>query len=390
MARARRARRKNSPSVSTASRKLRRGSTRPRPRVGTSRRLRRVASLQRQPRQQPLHRREVRRRAFLEGLAAQQRLGAVARACPPAALHAPALVEAARARGRSRSAAAAAPGPKTAARPARSRAAPRPASPQALEQLLERLPVRGAGSSARCRAPAGPRRGRPGPPASAPSPRRPRRKGSRESPARRSAPANLARWPTRSTAVILPERSRASLLDQRLELRAPDVVQVAAILQEASQGLRDRLDVEMLPVQANERLRPVDRLGGARCLQQPARAERLQEPGDLVGEGRARAGDPRPDDPDLLFEARVLDVEVEAAPPQRVADLPRAVGRQDDVRDVLGARACRAPGSSPGSRRAPRGGTPRSRRRRGPPRPRAGPAGPSRRVIARSSGRSSR
>jgi hypothetical protein len=40
---------------------------------------------------------------------------------------------------------------------------------------------------------------------------------------------------------------------------------------------------------------------------------------------------------DFLLQARVLDVQVEAAPAQGVPDLPAAVGGQDDVGDVLRA-----------------------------------------------------
>src|SRR5262249_12033194 len=87
-------------------------------------------------------------------------------------------------------------------------------------------------------------------------------------------------------------------------------------------------------MQLHERLRPVDRLGHARRLQETPASERLHEARDLLGEARPRLRDPRVDDPHLLLEAGVLDVEVETAAAERIADLAAAVGSQYDVRTV--------------------------------------------------------
>src|SRR5262249_60902621 len=49
------------------------------------------------------------------------------------------------------------------------------------------------------------------------------------------------------------------------------------------------------------------------------------------------AGDPSAEDPDLLVHARMLDVKIQAAPPQRVADLTGPVRSQHDIGCMLGS-----------------------------------------------------
>ena len=78
---------RNSPSVASACRKLRRRSTLPRPRVGTSRRLRRAASRARGAPQR-LHRGELARESCSKGLRRSDGLGAVARRRRPRAARA--------------------------------------------------------------------------------------------------------------------------------------------------------------------------------------------------------------------------------------------------------------------------------------------------------------
>src|SRR5262249_7757610 len=82
---------------------------------------------------------------------------------------------------------------------------------------------------------------------------------------------------------------------------------------------------------------PVDRLGHTRRLQEPPSPQRLEKARNLLGEALPRFRDAGPDDPDLLLETRVLDVEIEAAPPERVPDLARTIRSQDHVWHVLGA-----------------------------------------------------
>ena len=151
-------------------------------------------------------------------------------------------------------------------------------------------------------------------------------------PRARSAPAKRDELRRALTAWRLPGGLRDELGDRRLAGR-PEVVPV---LQQATE--RDAATIsrfEPVAVEAHERLRPVDRLGHARELEQVAprsactkraiaRARRSSAPGTL-----------RAQDADLLLEAGMLDVEVQAAAPERVADLARAVRGQDDVRRVL-------------------------------------------------------
>ena len=79
-------------------------------------------------------------------------------------------------------------------------------------------------------------------------------------------------------------------------------------------------------------------------------------------------GDLGEDDLLLALEVRVVDVQEEAAPLERLGQLTGVVRREEHERDLLGGDACRARGSTPGSRRGSRAAGPRSRPRRGRPR----------------------
>ena len=133
-----------------------------------------------------------------------------------------------------------------------------------------------------------------------------------------------------------PHALRASATSDSI-LGAVEIFDVVTILQEAPERLGDGLRVEVRPVQPDERLRPVDRFGDARRLRQPPAAERLHESPDLARELLARAGRLELQDPHLFLERRMFDEEIQAPAAQRVADLAAAIGRQDHVRDVLGA-----------------------------------------------------
>ena len=128
---------------------------------------------------------------------------------------------------------------------------------------------------------------------------------------------------------------------------------------------------------------PVERLGDARWLEQVVAVG----PQPLGERGRpARRGPWRPrartaaDDRQLALEARVVDPVVEAAALEGVVELAGAVRGEDDDRRRGRRAPCRARGWSPARSRAPRAGTPRTRRRPGRPRRRAArrapPAGP--------------
>src|SRR5262249_59388086 len=113
--------------------------------------------------------------------------------------------------------------------------------------------------------------------------------------------------------------------DERGEVALREIPDVVVVLEDAAERARDDLRVQRVLVELDERLRPVDRLGHAGSLQETPSAERLDEARDLLGQARAGLGDPRVDDPDLLLEAGMLDVEVEIAAWGRVEDLAAAM-----------------------------------------------------------------
>ena len=89
---------------------------------------------------------------------------------------------------------------------------------------------------------------------------------------------------------------------------------------------------------------------------------------DLAGERLGDLGGPRAHDLELALEARVLDPVVEAAPLERVVELAGAVGGEDDDGRDRGLHGAELRDRAPARSRAPRAGTPRTRRRRGRPR----------------------
>ena len=91
--------------------------------------------------------------------------------------------------------------------------------------------------------------------------------------------------------------------------------------------------------------------------------------GDLLGQGAARCPGTRcDDDVALALDVGVADVQVEAAPLERLGELAGVVRREEDHRDLVARASCRARGSRPGTPRGSRGAAPRSRARRGRPR----------------------
>src|SRR6185436_17379749 len=97
------------------------------------------------------------------------------------------------------------------------------------------------------------------------------------------------------------------------------------VLEQAPERLRDDLRLQGSLPKGEQRLRPIERLRHSRLLDQAPLAEDLQEAPDLAGQPLRRPRPARADDADFLLEARVLHVEVEAAPAQRVPQLARAV-----------------------------------------------------------------
>ena len=257
-------------------------------------------------------------------------------------------------RQRRRSSSAASPRRFAASVAARSRAAA--SRPHRLVEELRRRPPRrrAAGSSTRLRAPRAPRRGPRDRRASA----RRRRRASSDRPTRMPRCPQGAGEDRDVRARTQVHRVRRVILSKPLAARAPSTRAASSGPGRSTMSLRSfrRQPSVCSTVSASRRVA----VRGARApapsrssrrrpgtLQQaPARAAPARTGAICAREAaRSRPGTARADDPDLLLEARVLDVEVEAAPAQRVADLARAVGGQDDVGTVLAPGSSRARGS---------------------------------------------
>src|SRR5882672_3713604 len=105
---------------------------------------------------------------------------------------------------------------------------------------------------------------------------------------------------------------------------------VLLVLEQAAERSARGFGVEGIAVQPYERLRPVERLGHPGELAQRLAAQLLHEARDRRGELLAHRGHLAAQDAQLLLEPGMLDVEIQAAPAQRVADLARAVGRSEE------------------------------------------------------------
>ena len=279
---------------------------RPRPRVGTRRRLRRVARRGSQAGQQALHRRELVGRAGVERLCAQQRLGAVARRVALDDL-AFLLDEAPRARAGGAGAPhrqrtiGGAPLVARRARPGRPRRRSTSASkssPNAVRVARADLERDREGAPDLRAVAAGPR-GR------APPPRRSRRARLARTPRSRRAAAKRARWTTRSPSLMTPAPPGGPPRRAPSSSAPRQVLQIVAVLQDAAQRL----------------LRPSRRRARSRCRRTSACAQSIVSaaPGDFRSLRPRSACTNRPistrealahsrhagvEDADLLFEAR--------------------------------------------------------------------------------------
>ena len=90
--------------------------------------------------------------------------------------------------------------------------------------------------------------------------------------------------------------------------------------------------IEVERVQLRQRRRPVDRLGDARRLEEVELAQLLHEADDLARQALAGARRLDLEDLQLALQVGIVDPVIEAAALQRVVDLARAVGGDDDDR----------------------------------------------------------
>ena len=145
--------------------------------------------------------------------------------------------------------------------------------------------------------------------------------------------AELTDEPVQQVEHDVTSAERRQALDRQLFGRLGDV---GLVLEQDVQGLLGDLLVDRLDVEQHQRARPVERLRHARRLLEVELADRADDAGDLVGEVVGDARHLGEHDLLLALERRVVDVEVEAAPLQRLGQLAGVVRRQEHERDLLG------------------------------------------------------
>src|SRR5215207_3022852 len=128
-------------------------------------------------------------------------------------------------------------------------------------------------------------------------------------------------------SVIAPGSAYPS--DERGEASVGGPLLVLAVLEDGAQRRLHELLVELPRAEGDERHGPVEGLGHARWFVEVHRAHLLRRGGDLAGQPLLRLRDPEAYDLDLPFEARVLDVVVEAAALEGVVHLAGAVRGKD-------------------------------------------------------------
>ena len=96
---------------------------------------------------------------------------------------------------------------------------------------------------------------------------------------------------------------------------------------------RFRFVAQVADLQPGERPRPVQRLGDARRFTQFLLADEAHHIGDLQCQIGVDTGQARQDDPRFAVDIRIVDIMVEAATTQRVAELACSVRCQDDPGD---------------------------------------------------------
>src|SRR5437763_332294 len=107
---------------------------------------------------------------------------------------------------------------------------------------------------------------------------------------------------------------------------------VALVLEEDVDGAADHVGCDLLHPEMHEGAGPVDRLGDRRRLLQVEGPDGAHDPGDLVGEPGVDPRHPDPHDVLLPLGVGVVEVEEQAAPLQRLRQLPGVVGGEDHDR----------------------------------------------------------
>ena len=107
-------------------------------------------------------------------------------------------------------------------------------------------------------------------------------------------------------------------------------------LQHDAERLVNRVGVQDVPVESDERGHPVDRLRHAGHFVQVFAAHLLHHRRHLLGQRRRRLRSARAHDRQFLLERRILNPLIQATPFQRVLHFARTIRRQDDERRLDG------------------------------------------------------
>ena len=160
---------------------------------------------------------------------------------------------------------------------------------------------------------------------------------------RLSAPASGGR----SSWIVSTPKCGHRFAHELVEAGRADHLLVLVVLEHRPERAVHGGGVERLDAEQAQRRQPVDRLGDARRLLHVGvahRATRRRRPGPRAS--RRRPGTRRRTISTSRSGRRVVDPVVQAAALDRVVQVARAVGGQDDDRRVRARGSCRAPGSS--------------------------------------------
>src|SRR4051794_30675837 len=109
-------------------------------------------------------------------------------------------------------------------------------------------------------------------------------------------------------------------------------VEVGAVLDDDRHRVVERLLVDVVGAEQQQRARPVDRLGDRRRLLQVELADELDDLDELARDALVELGGVQAHDRELVLELRVVQPEVQAAPLERLGELARVVGGQQHHR----------------------------------------------------------
>src|SRR3954453_14255381 len=156
--------------------------------------------------------------------------------------------------------------------------------------------------------------------------------------ASKASSSSLVPSATPSLRSSSPSSSRLAARPLRLEGTQlhPDAlgddVEVGAVLDDDRHRVAERLLVDVVGAEQQQRARPVDRLRDRRRLLEVELADELDDLDELARDALVELGRVQAHDRELVLELRVVQPEVEAAPLERLGELARVVGGQQHHR----------------------------------------------------------